>query len=131
MPDFQCPNLSRLARFGAMLALPAALSACAGPPRAAPVVAMTVGNPTGTIVSSRQVMLQIGGAEGGVLGALGAPASAGETLAPATEFIVREAGGAIISVMQPEPTALRPGERVVILRGVTTRLAPLAGGPST
>jgi hypothetical protein len=108
-----------------------ALSACATHPSAAPMASAPSTMLTGTILSSRLVMLQIAGAEGGVLGALGAPASAGETLAPATEFIVRETSGTIISVMQPQPTGLRSGERVEILRGVTTRLAPLPASPST
>jgi outer membrane lipoprotein SlyB len=108
-----------------------ALSACATHPSAAPMASAPSTMLTGTILSSRLVMLQIAGAEGGVLGALGAPASAGETLAPATEFIVRETGGTIISVMQPQPTSLRPGERVEILRGLTTRLAPLPANAAT
>lgn len=103
-----------------------ALAGCATP--RSPVAAHAVASrpvETGVIVSAREVMLQIAGAEGGVLGALGAPASAGETLAPAMEFIVREPGGKVVSVMQPEPTALHVGERVRVLRGVETRLAPL------
>ncbi|MBW4036131.1 MAG: hypothetical protein HIU90_11720 [Proteobacteria bacterium] len=115
----------------AALALLTGLSACATRPNAVPMAAAPATMLTGTILSSRLVMLQIAGAEGGVLGALGAPASAGETLAPATEFIVRETGGTIISVMQPQPTSLRPGERVEILRGLTTRLAPLPPSPPT
>jgi outer membrane lipoprotein SlyB len=114
----------RCAGRATVMALLAALGGCAATPNAAPLVRAPA--MTGTILSSRQVMLQIGGAEGGVLGALGAPATAGETLAPATEFIVRESGGTIVSVMQPQPTRLQPGEQVEILRGVTTRLAPLA-----
>jgi hypothetical protein len=106
-----------------------ALTGCAAPRPIAAMAAPTSMR-TGVIVSSRQVMLQIGGAEGGVLGALGAPASAGETLAPATEFIVRQANGRVISVMQPQPTDLHPGEAVEIIRGVTTRLAPLPAGMS-
>jgi outer membrane lipoprotein SlyB len=100
------------------------LGGCATP-RPGPVAAAPGATRTGTIVSARTVMLQIGGAEGGVLGALGAPASAGETLAPATEFIVRETDGRVISVMQPQPTALHPGEAVAIVSGVTTRLSAL------
>lgn len=110
------------------LAAIALLAGCAASP-VAPKAAATTMAPTGTIMSSRQVILQIAGANGGVLGALGAPESAGEALAPATEFIVREAGGRIISVMQPQPTSLHPGEQVRILRGIDTRLAPLNPPP--
>ncbi|MDD2862518.1 MAG: hypothetical protein PHI71_15840, partial [Acidiphilium sp.] len=110
----------------AMVAV-AVLGGCAAHHAGAVAVA-PVATRTGTIVSSRTVMLQIGGAEGGVLGALGAPASAGETLAPATEFIVRETDGRVISVMQPQPTSLHPGERVAIVSGVTTRLMALPSG---
>lgn len=125
------PIISRIRRARTpVLLLAVALSACAAP-RPAPTPPIPVAGLTGTILSSREVVLQIAGAEGGVLGALGAPESAGETLAPATEFIVREAGGTIISVMQPEPTSLRPGDKVRILRGITTRLAPLAPTPVT
>ncbi|MDD2878505.1 MAG: hypothetical protein PHZ23_14900 [Acidiphilium sp.] len=103
----------------------ATLAGCAAP-RAAPVAVVQPAALTGTIVSARQVILPLGGAEGSVLGALGAPENAGATLAPATEFIVREADGAVISVVQPQPTGLHPGDQVHILRGVYTRLAPIA-----
>lgn len=103
----------------------AGLGGCAAPPP--PVVAVAPGAPvlTGRIVSERPVVLRVAGAEGGVLGALGAPRGADGRLAPAIEFIVREADGRIVSVIQPAPTALHPGEAVRILRGGVTRLAPL------
>ncbi|MCF3947474.1 hypothetical protein AiwAL_11420 [Acidiphilium sp. AL] len=110
----------------AVLGVIAGLAGCAATPPPAAVTDGRLPALTGTIVSARPVMLQVAGAEGGVLGALGAPRDADETLAPAIEFIVREAGGRIVSVIQPAPTVLHPGETVRILRGTVTRLAPLA-----
>ncbi|MGC9271336.1 hypothetical protein [Acidiphilium sp.] len=126
--DRNAPGWRIGAALGALLTIGALAGCTASPPAAMSSTAPP--GATGTIVSAREVILQIAGAEGGVLGALGAPASAGETLAPATEFIVRETNGTIISVMQPQPTSLHPGERVRILRGVTTRLAPLETNPA-
>lgn len=110
-----------------VLAVVVAVAGCAVPRQSVPMAGAT--GPIGTIISSRQVMLQIAGAEGGVLGALSAPESDGEALAPATEFIVREGSGRIMSVMEPQPTSLRVGERVRILRGIDTRLEPLVATP--
>lgn len=80
----------------------------------------------GVILSARQVMLQIAGGENGVLGALGAPAREGMAMAPATEFIVRQNDGRVISVIEPVPNRFRPGQHVRIERGIQTRLRPLA-----
>lgn len=102
------------------------LAGCAGRhQREVAAASPSAGTRTGTILSARHVMLHTGGVRGSVLGALGVPANADRSLTPAREFIVREHGGGIISVMQPEPTALHPGERVRILHGMVTRLAPL------
>ena len=79
----------------------------------------------GVILSSRQVMLQIAGAGNGVLGVLSAPRGAGMTLAPASELIVRQDDGRVISVMEPVPNDFRSGERVRIQRGLETTLRPL------
>jgi outer membrane lipoprotein SlyB len=80
----------------------------------------------GVILSARQVILQVAGGENGVLGALGAPASEGFDMAPATEFIVRQDNGKVISVIEPVPNRFRPGQHVRIQHGVQTRLRPLA-----
>ena len=79
----------------------------------------------GVILSARQVILQVAGGENGVLGALGAPASEGFDMAPATEFIVRQDNGKVISVIEPVPNQFRPGQLVRIQHGVQTRLLPL------
>jgi outer membrane lipoprotein SlyB len=80
----------------------------------------------GVILSARGVILQIAGGENGVLGALGAPASEGFAMAPATEFIVRQDNGRVISVIEPVPNRFHPGQHVRIERGIHTRLRPLA-----
>ena len=80
----------------------------------------------GVILSARQVILQVAGGENGVLGALGAPASEGFDMAPATEFIVRQDNGKVISVIEPVPNQFLPGQHVRIQHGVQTRLRPLA-----
>jgi hypothetical protein len=43
--------------------------------------------------------------------------------APLTEFIVRTDDGATLSVVQANTIGLHPGDRVVILRDASTRLA--------
>ena len=123
--------MTRACGLGILGAVVLALGGCATPPP--PPVAIDTGVPalTGTIMSVRPVMQRVAGAEDGVLGALGAPAGAGDSVAPATEFIVRETSGRIISVIQPAPSPLRRGEAVRILRGDITRLAPLAPGDRT
>jgi hypothetical protein len=42
------------------------------------------------------------------------------------EFIVRTESGALISVVQPASTALRPGEHVSIMHGAETRIDALS-----
>ena len=101
------------------------LAACAGPPGGSS--APPGPGSRGVILSSRQVMLQIAGAENGVLGVLSAPRGAGMALAPASELIVRQDDGRVISVMEPVPNGFRPGERVRIQRGIETRIFPQKG----
>lgn len=102
------------------------LTACAGYPAAGKTAAFTPDPASrGVIVSTRHVMLQIAGAQNGVLGALGAPRGAGFAMAPATEVLVRQDNGHVMSVMEPVPNNFRPGERVGIQRGIETTLHPL------
>jgi hypothetical protein len=84
----------------------------------------------GTILAIRPVLP--GGAGAGVLNGLAAsPAPAGQPTGQPTgqamDFIVREAGGGTISIVQPDAPSGEPrfqvGDPVVILRGDRTRLA--------
>ena len=60
---------------------------------------------------------------GTILATLGdAMAAPAQAPAGAIEFIVREADGATLSVVQDNPQHLRPGERVAILREPRTML---------
>lgn len=104
-----------------------ALGGCAIGHASTAMTAPGIANPAaqGVILSARHVILQIAGGQNGVLGALGAPQSEGMAMAPATEFIIRQDNGRIVSVLQPVPNDFRPGERVRIIRGVETRLRPL------
>jgi outer membrane lipoprotein SlyB len=104
-----------------------ALAGCATGHASSAMIAPPLPNPAsqGVILSARQVILQIAGGDNGVLGALGAPQSEGMDMAPATEFIVRQNNGRVISVLEPVPNNFRPGERVRIVRGIHTRLQPL------
>lgn len=103
---------------------PLGLAGCAGRP--AMRAAIPAGTAlTGVIVSIRPVARPVAGAETGVLDALGAPSGAGAPFAPATEVIVREPDGSIVSILQRDPASLHEGERVRILQGVETRLVPL------
>ncbi|HUC18905.1 MAG TPA: hypothetical protein VMA37_14590 [Acetobacteraceae bacterium] len=69
----------------------------------------------GTILVARRAE-----AAPGVLAALGAAPGADN---PATEFIVREDNGQVISVVEPGGSGLMPGERVMIHQGPETTLA--------
>jgi hypothetical protein len=80
----------------------------------------------GTILAIRPVLPR--GAGAGVLNGLAAsPAPAGQPAGQAMDFIVREAGGGTISIVQPDAPSGEPlfqvGDPVVILRGDRTRLA--------
>lgn len=103
------------------------LAGCAAHPAARSAMAGAAAPVTGTIVAARHAPgRNRAGARDGVLDALGASAEANTT--SVTEFIVREESGAVVSVMQPDPTTLHPGERVRILRAGVTRLRPLDTG---
>lgn len=108
--------------------------------------ASTVGHPAdlsyGVIVAERPVMIgetgaatgAAGGASGGnirasILTAIdGQAGSGGGATMPgeATEFIVRMDDGRTISVIQGDAQRLERGERVMIIHGAETRLAPVA-----
>jgi outer membrane lipoprotein SlyB len=127
--------LSRLCRLLAVLAVPAGC-APARPP-APPVIAVpaaAVSDAYGVIVAARP--LPPGGGAAGdmratVLAALGAAAAGGPAAAhPALEFIVRDAAGRTVSVVQDNPQQLRPGDRVAIRRAQRTELVRAADGPT-
>ncbi len=111
-----------------LIALPLfGLTGCAGHASSEQAaIAPSVPADRGVILSARQVIVQIGGGENGVLGALGSPASQGMAMAPATEFILRQDDGRVISVIEPVPNQFRVGQRVRIQKGIETRLRPLA-----
>jgi hypothetical protein len=77
----------------------------------------------GTILAIRPVLPS--GAGAGVLNGLaGSTASAGQPPAGQSfDYIVREAGGGTISVVQTDELHLQVGDPVVIVRGDRTRLA--------
>ena len=96
----------------------------AGAPGGAPIGA-TAGSFVGGDVRSN-ILAAIGGP--GLDGPVG-NATAGETTNGAlTEFIVREDDGQTISVVQGAESKLQIGQRVMIIRGPETRLAPLTRG---
>jgi len=53
--------------------------------------------------------------------------TAGPAVDTAVEFIIREADGQIISVVQSNQENFRPGERVLLTRGNRTRIARVPG----
>jgi hypothetical protein len=69
----------------------------------------------GTILVARQAE-----AAPGILAALGTVPG---TDNPATEFIIREDDGQVISVVEPGGSRLMPGERVMVRQGPETTLA--------
>ncbi len=93
-----------------------AATGCAGPhPKPLAATPASRNADTGTILVVRKAE-----AAPGVLAAIGQAAATDD---PATEFIVREDDGQVISVVQPGGAGLGPGARVVILHGTATRLA--------
>ncbi|MGH7122633.1 MAG: hypothetical protein ACREFP_27185 [Acetobacteraceae bacterium] len=98
----------------------------------------------GTILVERPIMIGEGGAAPGEAGSVGggdirasiltaiegqAESGVQETMpGGASEFIVRVDDGQTISVIQGDALRLRRGERVMIVHGAETRLAPAAQG---
>jgi outer membrane lipoprotein SlyB len=74
-----------------------------------------------TIVSVRPVAG--GGARGTILGVLGGGMAASQAGPAVSEFIVRDAAGRTLSVVQANSEGFRAGEHVVLIVGVHTRLA--------
>jgi outer membrane lipoprotein SlyB len=72
------------------------------------------------------ILAALGGA---VVGGLAGNAIEGRLVSgSATEFIIREDDGQTISVVQTNESHLAPGQRVMIIRGAETRLAPATQG---
>ncbi len=137
----------------ALVMLPLALAGCAADsntvapgaaPGLAPAVAHAAGEmSTGTIIAERAVDAPAGASAGAAatglrssiltaigvptIGALGPAALSGGDPATGneTEFIIREDDGGTISVVEGDATRFRRGERVMIIRGPETKLAPL------
>lgn len=100
-----------------------ALAGCATLPAPSPVAAVTPAS-YATIMTIRATA-PAGGPDvrSSILGALGGPAMA-QTGTPAVEFIVKEDNASQpISVVQPNADHMRPGERVMLIRGARTGLA--------
>jgi outer membrane lipoprotein SlyB len=93
------------------------LGGCATPrPKPVAVVAPFTNASYGTILVARPAE-----AAPGVLAAIGERPGADD---PATEFIVREDDGDVISVIEPGGTRLTPGQRVmIVVHGPETSLA--------
>ena len=127
-----------IARPVAALAVGVALLAGCAPsrpppaPAAAQALSPAAPGEAGVIVTERPLLQPraAGDVRGTILATLGdsitapAPAGAPAFSAPggAVEFIVRQADGATLSVVQDNPQHLRPGERVAILRQPQTML---------
>ncbi|MGH7079870.1 MAG: hypothetical protein ACREFU_17465 [Acetobacteraceae bacterium] len=133
----------------ALVMLPLALAGCAADsntvapgaaPGLAPAVAHAAGEmSTGTIIAERAVDAPAGAAatdlRSSILTAIGAvrPAAPGPAAQSGddpetgteTEFIIREDDGGTISVIEGDAARFRRGERVMIIRGPETKLAPL------
>jgi hypothetical protein len=107
----------------------AALAACAhtktpAPASRSPDAAVTPGiiaavrvaaaMPLGKQDARSRILLALGGRTGG------AATQAENDVA--CEFIVRAADGHTVSIVQPNPENLRPGERVLVIHGVRTRI---------
>jgi hypothetical protein len=77
--------------------------------------------PTATILSIRTVTTYA--SDGPLRAALPADAGPARPSSGLTEFIVRTDEGAMLSIVQANEAGFRSGDRVVILRDGTTRLA--------
>ena len=103
-----------------------ALGGCGARTPAAGAANAAAGGPTlATVVAVRPA--PPAEARSFVLAALGAGATGGGA-DTACEVILRDAGGHILSVMQPQSGAVRVGEQVLVVPGPHTRLAR-AGSP--
>ncbi|MGH7086742.1 MAG: hypothetical protein ACREFN_17325 [Acetobacteraceae bacterium] len=133
--------------FGLVL-LALALAGCAAPSKAvapaaahaaAPWPLPAVGHAPGevsygTIIAERAADAPAGAAaidlRSSILTAIGAPGPAAlsggdPAIGNQTEFIIREDDGGTISVVAGDATRFRRGQRVMIIRGPETKLAPL------
>ena len=91
--------------------------------RAQPAPLPTGGSAGGGVIVSIRPMHAAASAM--ILAALNEASAARGTLpATAVEFIIREDGGRAISVVQSDAGGFRPGERVVLISGARTGLAP-------
>ena len=129
-----------ISRFAAVLA-PCLLAGCAAgrPAVTSPLAASTHAIPQtgegGVIVAERPVQGQTPGAVRGTILAMLGDAAVTPALAQraggAVEFIVREADGTTLSVVQGNPQSLRQGERVTIERHPqTTLVRAMADAPA-
>lgn len=95
-------------------------------PAAASMRAIPQAGEGGVIVAERPLQAQAPSPMRGIIlamlgDAVGTPALA-QSAGGAVEFIVREADGTTLSVIQGNPQSLRPGERVTIQRDPQTTL---------
>ncbi len=101
-----------------------AVAGCAQPITRAPQAVDTPSAPlgAGTILSMRTVTSPAGQEPWRALLLAGAGADDGGERQQ-VEFIVRADDGATLSIVQPNESDFRPGDRVIILRGARTHLA--------
>ncbi len=88
-----------------------------------------VGGTAGSFIGGdvrSNILAAIGGA---LIGGLAGNTIQNEmTNGSATEFIIREDNGRTISVVQSNELRLQPGQRVMIIHGAETQLAPVTQG---
>jgi outer membrane lipoprotein SlyB len=88
-----------------------------------------LGGVAGSFIGGDSFRGNILGAIGGALlgGLVGNTAESALNKGNAVEFIIRQDDGQTISVVQTNENNFRPGQRVAIIRGDRTRLAPIYG----
>jgi outer membrane lipoprotein SlyB len=86
-----------------------------------------LGGVAGSFIGGNSFRGNILGAIGGALlgGLAGNVAESSLNKGEAIEFIIRQDDGSTISVVQTNENNFRPGQRVAIIRGERTRLAPI------
>ncbi|MGC8524556.1 MAG: glycine zipper 2TM domain-containing protein [Acidibrevibacterium sp.] len=88
-----------------------------------------LGGVAGSFIGGNSFRGNLLGAVGGALlgGLVGNTAESELSKGNAVEFIIRQDDGQTISVVQTNENNFRPGQRVAIIRGDRTRLAPIYG----
>lgn len=89
-----------------------------------------LGGVAGSFIGGDSFRGNLLGAIGGALlgGLAGSAVESSIDRGQAVEFIIRQDDGQTISVVQTNENNFHPGQRVAIIRGDRTRLAPISGG---